>query len=124
MDIEVSGDDIELRLPGVLLLRASYLAEGYYEENAAGQPPEQDLFHVEVFPRRPGSVREPITFPLLLPASLQAEDPEEPEEELAALRRYLLALAAELQDAPVEAWESICERSRGWIDEGDGLLAL
>jgi hypothetical protein len=115
MEIERSGDEIELRLPGLLRLRAEFLAEGYYAADPEGDPPEQDLFRIEVTPLGPEAVIEPFSFPLLLPAVPEREELEDEwEEPLLWLERYLRALAGALRTAPAQAWEAVCEASRAW----------
>src|SRR5262245_10482528 len=114
-EVERTGDEIELRLPGVLRLRAEFLAEGYYEQDAEGDPPEQDLFQIEVTPLDRDAGIEPFSYPLLLPAVPELElDPDNPPEPLIWLERYLITLATALRSAPPEAWEAVCEASRTW----------
>ena len=115
MPIETTGDEVELRLPGVLTLRAEFVAEGYYADDADGNPPEQDLFRIEVSAPAPAAGFEPFSYPLLLPAVPPYAAAElEPPEPLRWVRRYLLALAPLLEAAPPSAWEAICEASRAW----------
>src|SRR5207249_2195849 len=89
--------------------------EGYYELDPEGDPPEQDLFRIEVTPLDPDGGIEPFSYPVLLPSVPERQElDEEWEEPLLWLERYLRALAAALRSAPPEAWESVCEASRTW----------
>ena len=115
MEFETSGDSIEVRVPGQVLLAAEFLAEGYYQSDPEGDPPEEDLFQIEVRCLRPEEDFDPLTFPVLLPAVPVGDpDDEEPAEPLHWVRPYLVELAERLRDAPAVEWEAICEGSRGW----------
>ena len=46
--ISVFGEDVDVELPGLLRLSASFLSEGLYDEEAGGDPEEEDLYEVEV----------------------------------------------------------------------------
>jgi hypothetical protein len=118
--VEETGDELALRLPGVLTLRAEFVAEGYYADDADGEPPEQDLYRVEVTALGPGAGGTPLGYPLLLPAvPAPAADAWESHDPLRWIRGYLLALAPLLAASPPAAWATICEASRAWAPGGD-----
>src|SRR5438128_764525 len=69
MEIEGSGEEIELRVAGLFVLRSEFVAEGYYENDAEGDPPEQDLFRIEVTTSVPEAGFRTLSYPLLMPAA-------------------------------------------------------
>ena len=113
--VESWGDGIELRLPGIVTLTAEYEAEGFYESDAEGDPPEQDMFRIDVHPAPATGDTAPLSFPLLMPAT---HDHEEPDDSLAWVRLYLKYLARQLATAPRERWEAVCDASRTWSPAG------
>lgn len=123
MHVEVLGDEVELRLPGMLTLRAEFVAEGYYAEGADGDPPEQDLFQIDVTMPESTAGVEPFSYPLLLPATPPDGAGDLAESDASAwLHRYLLTLAQRLSTAPPAEWETICDASRAW--EPGALLTV
>jgi len=116
--VGVHGEDVDVEVPGLLRLTASFLSEGLFDEEAGGDPEEEDLYEIEV-QHLGDALVEPITFPRLFPASPSdlLEDVEEADEsEQAALpaERFLLALAWQLANADPSAWEELCEAARVW----------
>lgn len=120
--ITIRGEDADLELPGILLLEASYLAEGLYDPTAGGMPDEEDLYEVEAT-HLGGGRSSPVRFAVLLPAArpgwpsgleeLSARELEELPQRL-PIESFLLALAAALFHADPARWEAVCEEARHW----------
>ena len=125
--LTVHAEDVDLEVPGVLTIRASFLSEGLFDERAGGDPEEEDLYEVEVAHAGEGLL-EPITFPRLLPSSPAGwEDVATDDAPLRLpMERFALALAWELAQADPSNWSRICELARGWdswgIDDALGHL--
>jgi hypothetical protein len=124
----VSDEETVLHAPGFAVLRASYEAEGYYDEAADGDPEEQDLYRIEVLdaPRatqaaeaRGGEAVWPLADLGLTDPSLRRLFPaarwsaEDTGPSLVA--RYLLVLAWALQqEARGDAAQELLSASAGW----------
>lgn len=109
---------MDVEVPGVVTVRATFLSEGLFDELAGGDPEEEDLYEVEV--THPGeSLLETLTFPRLMPASSQswAAEPELEDGgagQNAAMERWALVLAWDLAHADPSNWEAVCQAARGW----------
>ena len=108
LEVTDGDEEVAVTAPGLFTLRAEYLAEGYYDEEADGNPPEQDLFRVQLTPHT--GEAEAVSYPLLLPTVPLSET----LDAMDAARRYLLALAEQLRHAPPVYWDRLCEASRAW----------
>jgi hypothetical protein len=126
--LAVSDEEVVLHVRGFAVLRATYEAEGYYDETADGDPEEQDLYRIEVLDaprasRAAEAVEGAAVWPLadlglveptvrrLFPAARWAPD----RDELEIVRRYLMTLAHALQDADsATARERILQSSAQW----------
>jgi len=113
--VGVHGDDVDVEVPGLVTVRATFLSEGLFDEEAGGDPEEEDLYEVEVThpgPALPGS----LTFPRLMPAVPQEWlDPgPEAEADLLPIERFATVLAWELSNADLERWEDVCQAARHW----------
>ena len=114
--VNVHGEDVDVEIPRLLAVRATYLSEGLFDEWAGGDPDEEDLYEFEVTHAR-DEILEPITFPRLLPAAPKAwleEEEEEPETGPLPVERFAVALAWELANAHPSNWRRVCEAARGW----------
>lgn len=129
-----------LHVPGFAVLRASYEAEGYYDEAANGDPVEQDLYRVEVLdaPLRARAAEalegEPVgsltdlglTEPTLWHLFPSARWTPK-SDTLGLVKRYLLVLAHALRDEERPgARQRLLESSAGWAPEviGDAFQCL
>jgi hypothetical protein len=116
--VSVHGEDVDLEVPGVLTLRASFLSEGLFDLDGGGAPDEEDLYEVEVTHAR-DLLLQPITFARLMPASSRempdefTEDTEIAGPEL-PIERFLMLLAWELANAHPTNWQALCDRARLW----------
>lgn len=116
--LSVYGEDVDVEVPGILTLRASFLSEGLFDTEAGGCPDEEDLYEVEVTHAR-DLLLQPITFARLMPASSR-EMPDEldPDDAIAGpelpIERFLLLLAWELANAHPTNWQELCGRARLW----------
>ena len=116
--VSVHGEDVDVEVPGILTLRASFLSEGLFDTEAGGNPDEEDLYEVEVTHAR-DVLLQPIIFARLMPASSRELPDEWTEDaELAGpelpIERYLLLLAWELANAHPTNWQELCDRARVW----------
>jgi hypothetical protein len=138
--IVASDEEVVLRVPGFAVLRASYEAEGYYDEAANGDPVEQDLYRVEVLdaPLRARAAEalegEPVgsltdlglsepALWRLLPSARWAPE----SDPLGLVKRYLRVLAHALRDEERPgARQRLLESSAGWAPEviGDAFQCL
>lgn len=109
--VTLHGGDAFLELPGLLQLRASFLSEGLFDEDAGGDPAEEDLYEIELTCLR-GLLPEELSFSRLLPAAPQSWLDE--SDEASPVERFLLVLAGELAQAPVSRWPEICRAARAW----------
>jgi hypothetical protein len=115
--VSVHGEDVDLELPRLLSIRTTFLSEGLFDEQAGGDPDEEDLYEVEVS-HAGDALLEPITFPRLMPTasrSFPAED--ESALEIAGslpMERFLLALAWDLANADPSNWGLVCDAARTW----------
>ncbi len=112
------AEDVDLEVPGLLSIRATFLSEGLFDERAGGDPDEEDLYEVEVT-HAGEALLEPITFPRLMPASTASPfDLEEDEGgdsgPALPMERFVMALAWELANAHPSNWRAICQAARGW----------
>jgi hypothetical protein len=112
------GGDVDVEVPGILLVRASYLSEGLFDERAGGDPEEEDLYEVEVTHLR-SELLEPLTFPRLMPSTPGSFDEELAELDLGVeggqpMEKFALVLAWELANAHPSNWQRVCEAARGW----------
>jgi hypothetical protein len=124
--VYVHGEDVDVDVPGKVMLRASFLSEGLFDERAGGDPEEEDLYEIEV--AHPGNaLLSPIVFNRLMPASGRQVRPpagwgdwDDGDEELSLrgdplpVERFLLALAWDLSNAHPSNWAEICGRARLW----------
>lgn len=116
--LSVHGEDVDVEVPGLLTIRAAFLSEGLFDEEAGGIPEEEDLYEVEVTHAR-DVLLQPILFARLMPASSR-EMPDEwhDETEFAGpelpIERFLLLLAWELASAHPTNWQEVCDRARLW----------
>jgi hypothetical protein len=123
-----SDEEVVLHVRGFAVLRAAYEAEGYYDEEADGDPEEQDLYLIEVLDapratRAAEAVEGEAVWPLadlgladptlrrLFPVAGEAAD----LDELAPVEQYLLVLADALaeEDEPA-ARQRVLTASAGW----------
>jgi len=115
--VAVHGEDVTIEVPGRVVVRAAFLSEGLFDEQAGGEPEEEDLYEVEVTAPE-GGLLEPITFALLAPAGSRRfpEEDTDPDDFETALpvERLLMALAWELANAHPENWRAVCTAVRGW----------
>jgi len=112
--VSVHGEDVDVEVPRLLTIRATFLSEGLFDEWAGGDPEEEDLYEVEVTHER-GALLEPITFPrLMLSTSTEWVDEDDPAPRQLPMERFLLALAWELANADPSNWLRVCEAARGW----------
>ena len=111
--VSVHAEDVDVEIPGVLTVRASYLSEGLFDECAGGDPEEEDLYEVEVTHAR-DLLLQPITFPRLGPAAPKAWVDEDSGPEALPAERFALALAWELANAHPSNWRSVCGAAKGW----------
>ena len=106
---------MDLEIPGILALRATFLSEGLFDENSGGDPDTEDLYEVELTSAGE-ELLEPIQFSQLAPAShcdtLGLE--EEGSRPCLPMEQFLLALAWELGNADPAVWALLCERARNW----------
>jgi hypothetical protein len=128
LTMATSEEAVVLHVQGFAVLVATYEAEGYYDEEADGDPEEQDLYRIEVLDARE-AVRaseavdgEPVwplvdmglmepTVRQLFPAARWTPD----GDELAVVKRYLLVLAHELwQEEHPLARQRLLEASASW----------
>jgi len=114
--VTVHGEDVNVEIPRILTVRASFLSEGLFDERTGGDPEEEDLYEIEVADLT-DELLEPIGFSRLFPSAPQSWVDEEEDGE-AALRlpaeEYARALAWDLANAPLCNWPEICEAARGW----------
>jgi hypothetical protein len=116
--VSVHGEDVDIEVPGIVTLRASFLSEGLFDNEAGGLPDEEDLYEVEVTHAR-DILLQPITFARLMPASSR-EMPDEFDEDAAIpgselpIERFLMLLAWELANAHPTNWQALCDRARLW----------
>jgi hypothetical protein len=111
--VSVHGEDVDLEVPGLVSLRASYLSEGLFDELAGGDPAEEDLYEVEVTDLR-YRLFEPFTFARLSPSSTGREWLEETESAPLPMESFLLALGWTLANADASTWREICDAYRVW----------
>ena len=124
--VAVHGEDVDLEIPGLLTMRASYLSEGLFDVEAGGDPEEEDLYEVEVTHAR-DALLQPLVFARLSQASpkgfldeLDNLDPMELDDEEVGpvaelpIERFVKALAWELANAHPSNWDAICQRARVW----------
>jgi hypothetical protein len=111
--LSVHGEDVDVEVPRLATLRATYLSEGLFDEWAGGDPDEEDLYEVEVS-HLGEALLEPITFPRLMPSSGRAWPGQDDGEQSLPVERFLLALAWELANAHPSNWSRVCEAARGW----------
>jgi hypothetical protein len=123
-----SDEEVVLHVRGFAVLRATYEAEGYYDEAADGDPEEQDLYLIEVLdaPRTADTgeaVEDEAVWPLaelglaenslrrLFPAARWADEAR--GAPLAA--QYLLVLARALTEAAgAPQRQRLLSASAGW----------
>jgi hypothetical protein len=113
--VSVHAEDVDLEIPGLLTIRATFLSEGLFDERADGDPAEEDLYEVEVS-HAGEALLEPIVFPRLSQATSQdllLEDEEFGSESL-PVEQFVLALAWELANADPVNWPELCEGARYW----------
>jgi hypothetical protein len=124
----VSDEETILHVPGFAVLRASYEAEGYYDEAADGDPEEQDLYRIEVLDApRATAASEALEGEAVWPlANLGLTDPalrrlfpatrwSAEDLGLSPAARYLLVLAWALQEeGRPEARQKLLQASAGW----------
>jgi hypothetical protein len=122
--VSVHGEDVDLEIPGVVSLRATYLSEGLFDELAGGDPAEEDLYEVEVTDLR-YRLFEPITFARLSP-SMSRQWLDEVEAGPSPMEQFLTALGWALAHADPSAWRDVCDAYRGWDSWSveDALLRL
>lgn len=111
--VAVHGEDVDVEVPGVVTIRATFLSEGLFDERAGGDPEEEDLYEVEV--THPGeALLQPLTFPRLMPStSALADDEDEPVRHV-PIERFAMVLAWDLAQAHPSNWSRVCEAARGW----------
>jgi hypothetical protein len=113
--VGVHGEDVDVEIPGLVTVRATFLSEGLFDERAGGDPEEEDLYEVEV--THPGeALLQSITFPRLLPSSNSWID-EDDEDSLPApmpIERFALVLSWDLAQAHPSNWTRVCEAARVW----------
>ncbi len=117
--VSVHGEDVDVEVPRLLTLRATFLSEGLFDSEAGGDPDEEDLYEIEVSHHVDEALLEPVTFPRLMPASSRRFPGEEEADwdalpESLPMERFLLALAWELAHADPSNWPSMCEGARHW----------
>src|SRR4028119_2326894 len=66
--VSVHGEDVDVEIPGLLTIRATYLSEGLFDERAGGDPEEEDLYEVEVT-HVEDVLLAPVQFPRLTPSA-------------------------------------------------------
>src|SRR5688572_24120456 len=110
--LSVHGEDVNLELPGLLTIRTTFLSEGLFDEQAGGDPEEEDLYEVEVT-HHGDALLEPITFPRLMPAASRAFPGADEDDfglpENLPMERFVLALAWNLAHADPSNWALVCE---------------
>ena len=121
--VSVHGEDVDVEVPRLLNLRATFLSEGLFDEQSGGDPDAEDLYEVEVTHHR-DAILQPIVFPRLMPATSRAFPDEDTllemdlESDEAAdtlpIERFLILLAWELANAHTDNWDQVCEAARGW----------
>lgn len=116
--VAVHGEDVDVEIPGLLTVRASFLSEGLFDLEAGGDPEEEDLYEVEVT-HAAGLLLQPIVFARLSQASPHGllDELEELDEEGPVdlpIERFVIALAWELANAHPSNWPRICETARVW----------
>ncbi len=109
--LSIHADDVDLEIPGVLTLRATFLSEGLFDEGSDGDPAEEDLYEVEVSSAGEELV-EPIVFPRLSPVRLPFDTLDDPLG--GEMGRWVLALGWQLAASHPERWRSLCESARWW----------
>jgi hypothetical protein len=110
--VGVHGEDVDVEVPGLVTVRATFLSEGLFDERAGGDPEEEDLYEVEV--THPGvALLQSITFPRLLPSSSSWLADEDGERHVPA-ERFVLVLAFDLAQAHPTNWARVCEAAKGW----------
>jgi hypothetical protein len=126
--LSASDEEVVLHVRGYAVLRATYEAEGYYDETADGDPEEQDLYLIELLdaPRAmraaealDGKAVWPLADLGLCAATLQRLFPAVRWTAAAAglplVAQYLLVLAWAMQDeARPEARYRLLRASAGW----------
>ena len=112
--LSVHGEDVDVEVPGSVIVRATFLSEGLFDERAGGDPEEEDLYEVEV--SHPGeALLQTITFPRLLPSGTSWLDEEDGTgTRQLPVERFALVLAWDLSQAHPSNWRRICEAARGW----------
>ena len=112
--VSVHAEDVDLEIPRLLTIRATFLSEGLFDETAGGDPEEEDMYEVEVTHAR-DALLEPITFPLLAPSTAPGwlADEEEGSPSL-PIERWVLALGWTLANAHPSNWPEVCESARAW----------
>ena len=114
--VAVHGEDVDVEVPGLLTVRATFLSEGLFDERAGGDPEEEDLYEVEV--SHPGeALLQPITFPRLMPSSTASwlnDDEEDAPPRSVPVERFALVLAWDLAQAHPSNWTRVCEAAKGW----------
>jgi hypothetical protein len=124
-----SGEETELAVAGFARFRATFQGEGYYDDHSHGDPPEQDLYQIDILDASTESrdgwevddwaeeqyedlgLSSP-SYHLLLPAARTEE--EEDVDEFRYVKQYLLVLAYRLQTEPPEYRSQILEESTCW----------
>jgi hypothetical protein len=138
--LQVSDEETLLYMGGFAVIRAIYEAEGYYDEEADGEPEEEDLYLVQVLDAlAAGEAAEAVeSQSALYLASLRLNEPQirrlfpairwSAEEEASRLvQQYLLALGHALYVASgPAARQRVLEGSAGWsaaviLDHFQGL---
>jgi hypothetical protein len=124
------GEETELAVSGFARFRATYQGEGYYDERSHGDPPEQDLYQVDILDGSAESregwevddwgeeTYEDLGLPspsyhLLLPSTQTGEDEEEIDE-YRYVKQYLLVLAFRLFTDPPESRAQILDEATCW----------
>src|ERR1041385_6127891 len=93
--VSVHGEDVDVEVPRLLALRATFLSEGLFNELSGGDPDVEDLYEVEVT-HAGDALLQPIVFPRLAPASSRElpdewdEDAVEGPAETLPMERFLL----------------------------------
>jgi hypothetical protein len=111
--VSVHGEDVDLEVPGIVTLRATYLSEGLFDELAGGDPAEEDLYEVEVTDLR-YRLFEAFTFARLSPSSSGREWLEESEAAPLPMEQFLLALGWALANSDPSTWREVCDAYRVW----------
>jgi hypothetical protein len=128
-----TGEETELFVGGFARFRATYQGEGYYDERSHGDPPEQDLYQVDILDGSAESREgwdvddwgeesyEDLGLPspsyhLLLPAARTSEEDDDVDE-FRYVKQYLLLLAYRLSTEPPEYRAQILEESTCWSAE-------